>query len=704
MIIKDEVNEVFRVGVISGTSFKIKSSAKAFKLLSSGVYTDKPTAIMRELSCNAKDIHSTVHKEDVPFLIHLPNDFEPYFSIRDYGTGISPEDMETVYTTYFESTKTQSNNDVGCFGIGGKSPYSYTDNYSVTSIYKGEKRVYSAYLNEAGEPDLAELSNEKTDEPDGLEVSFAVASKDFYTFISKLPNVLKYFTVKPIVVGAEIVIPEIKYKFKRDNWGVLDGSQSFNNAKAIMGSVCYPLYDYAGTDLTPSEKALLNLNLDVFFPIGALDVALSRENLSYDEPTKKNIKETLEKIVKELREEIEKEIASCKTLWDAKLFYNELKSGKYANFKDVLKDMAFEWNGTKIVDNMVDLKVASDVEYHIYAEADSYRRRRTKYYGEYKHDEVVFANDRVLFVVNDLKVRGVKPRLEKYLREIKRNAVIVVLKEKVKDGIKLFKEQIGMASDYVFTNVSTMPIDPLEAGQEGFNPKSKVSILRYEGIHTSTPSAPWVAEEIDLTLGGVYINIHHYAEVTSHIPANEYVKTQLRLLTNIRVDLPVVYGVKPKALDSVTTLSNWKTLKDYVHQEYLNYSKVNNLQDRYTMHLAHSQFLHDASNKFGGMDLVEKVSNLFRECRTQMEASGKYTAVIQHLDAIRKFTGVEEEVFTLAGNDASMRNETIYQTIYKEFDDVFTTIIQKAPMLSYVRAWQLGEAKAQEYLVSTGVI
>ena len=96
--------------------FRIRNSAKAFNILSSGLYANKVKAIVRELSCNAVDSHAAAGKHDTPFDVHLPNQLEPWFAIRDYGTGLSHEQVTNIYTTYFESTKTASNEFIGALG------------------------------------------------------------------------------------------------------------------------------------------------------------------------------------------------------------------------------------------------------------------------------------------------------------------------------------------------------------------------------------------------------------------------------------------------------------------------------------------------------------------------------------------------------------------------------------------------------------
>ena len=143
---------VSNVGEIG--EFRIRNSAKAFNILSSGLYANKIRAIIRELSCNAVDSHVAAGKSDTPFDVHLPNQLEPHFSIRDYGTGLNHEQVKNIYTTYFESTKTNSNEFIGALGLGSKSPFAYTDNFTVTAIQGNKKGIYTAFINDQGVPSI----------------------------------------------------------------------------------------------------------------------------------------------------------------------------------------------------------------------------------------------------------------------------------------------------------------------------------------------------------------------------------------------------------------------------------------------------------------------------------------------------------------------------------------------------------------------
>ena len=148
MKLQKNTNLIERSQKFEQSNYTIEATAKAFSILSDGLYANKIKAVVRELSTNAYDSHIDAGKPDVPFEVHLPNSMEPHFSIRDFGTGLSHEDCMNLYTTYFRSNRTDSNKAVGCMGLGSKSPFAYNDSFTVESFFNGKHRTYNAYKNE----------------------------------------------------------------------------------------------------------------------------------------------------------------------------------------------------------------------------------------------------------------------------------------------------------------------------------------------------------------------------------------------------------------------------------------------------------------------------------------------------------------------------------------------------------------------------
>lgn len=163
-------------------SFSEKNAAKLALILSSNLYSDKIGSIIRELCMNAYDAHVAAGTLDKPFKVVLPTQFQPTFTIEDYGTGLSYDDMLDLYTSYGESTKNTSNKFIGAFGLGSKSPFAYSSSFIVSSRYNGKKHAFQAYLNEQRMPTLKHLSTVDTLESNGLTIEIPVKQNDFYSF------------------------------------------------------------------------------------------------------------------------------------------------------------------------------------------------------------------------------------------------------------------------------------------------------------------------------------------------------------------------------------------------------------------------------------------------------------------------------------------------------------------------------------------
>jgi hypothetical protein len=327
--------------------FKIKASAKAFSILSSGLYANKIRAIVRELSCNAVDSHVAAGKEEVPFEVHLPNQLSPHFSVRDFGTGLSHEQVTQIYTTYFESTKTDSNSFIGALGLGSKSPFSYTDNFTVTAIKDGRKGIYSAFINNDGVPSIALMMEEQTDEPAGVEVKFAVEDRyDTSKFAEEARHVFINFKLRPTILGSSgFQFYERKYESKDIIPGVHNfTTRGYDKSIAVMGNIGYPI-DVPNAEKNLGElENLLSCGLEMHFAIGELDFQASREGLSYIPSTIEAIRKKLKDVNEALTVVLAKEADAIVNLWERADFLNR-RSNNYlwrAAVEKYVTDSKFE--------------------------------------------------------------------------------------------------------------------------------------------------------------------------------------------------------------------------------------------------------------------------------------------------------------------------------------------------------------------------
>ncbi|MCA1807459.1 MAG: hypothetical protein LC687_06405, partial [Actinobacteria bacterium] len=304
---------------ITGKSrgFAIEASHKAFKILSDSLYKDKISASIRELSTNALDAHIEAGNDE-PFIVHLPTMLEPYFSVTDRGIGMGQEEVATLYTTYFSSSKTGSNDMIGALGLGSKSPFSYTESFNIEAIKDGHKGVYTCFISSDGMPTVQLIEEVDTDEHNGVSISFAVRESDFNTFIKKAGEIYWAFDRRPTITGATTRFAELTEWYdtvtpvsEGDNWKLYHGQMpghlqaSYNAcAQVKMGNIVYPISrNMIDNQLTEKEDFVLRNNFIIDVPLGVCDIAPSREELNYDE-------ETIAAIIKLLGETFESFTAS----------------------------------------------------------------------------------------------------------------------------------------------------------------------------------------------------------------------------------------------------------------------------------------------------------------------------------------------------------------------------------------------------------
>lgn len=314
MILNGDKKNNVSTNLGSSSQFAIQASKKAFEILSGGIYTDTKRAIVREVSCNAFDAHAMVGKQDTPFEVHLPNRLEPWFSVTDFGCGMSEEEISEIYTTYFSSTKTDSNDVIGALGLGSKSPFSYTDSFTLESAKDGIKNTFICYISENGVPSLTKTSTVETDET-GTTVKVPIKAADFVAFKVAAEETFWSFKVKPTTN-----IP-LSYK-KVSHYGehfLMIENRTWGPRFAVQGNVAYKVDGSRANSKLPTTVVPI-------YKIGQLSFATSREELQYDDMTTENLKsdEKFKLIAQELKEMVKDRVEKADSLQAAVKEYNAL--------------------------------------------------------------------------------------------------------------------------------------------------------------------------------------------------------------------------------------------------------------------------------------------------------------------------------------------------------------------------------------------
>lgn len=160
-------------------------------------YKYKVRTPVQEIVSNARDAHREVGKYDKAIKITLPTRIEPTFKVRDYGCGLNPERMKTVFTSFGASTKSNSNDQTGGFGIGAKSPLTYTDQYNVITYVEGKVWHYAVNKNSLGGIDLTLLMQGITTEENGTEIQIPVKEGDHRKFIEAACRCTMFWDIQP---------------------------------------------------------------------------------------------------------------------------------------------------------------------------------------------------------------------------------------------------------------------------------------------------------------------------------------------------------------------------------------------------------------------------------------------------------------------------------------------------------------------------
>lgn len=259
---------------IAGQTFSVKMSDKLFETLFSTLYKYKEAAALRETTCNAIDSHNMRDRQQnfvashyvsltppparysrhmapkgTQVIVHLPDQMEPWLEIKDFGIGLTleqivgepitaledevliegnivvkeneiPENSAVIgvpdyygdilvfrredgeiirtpglYTTLFNSTKENDDGQIGAFGLGSKSPFAVSDSFTVESRYEGKLHRFLMYLNQDRIPTVDVLTKdldtrdpkpEDTDEFNGVTVRIPVKTNRYEAFAEEL--------------------------------------------------------------------------------------------------------------------------------------------------------------------------------------------------------------------------------------------------------------------------------------------------------------------------------------------------------------------------------------------------------------------------------------------------------------------------------------------------------------------------------------
>jgi len=702
-----ETRDLERSTDFQESTFKIKASGKAFKILSDGLYSDKIRAIIRELSCNAYDAHIEADTQDTQFDVHLPTTFEPTFYIRDYGTGLSKEDIETIYTTYFESTKTDTNDAVGCLGLGSKSPFSYVDMFTVTSFFDGMQYVYSALLNEVGTPSIMLINESETEEPNGLKIQFAVKREDFSEFGYKAQDVFTYFTNKPNILGNTITIKEISHTIKNDEWGLTESRSG--GAIAVMGNVAYPI-SLNKVDFSSEERTIIqSFPVDLFFKIGDLEVAASREGLSYDERTTDAIRSRIKGIIDHEKSRIEKDLQTQKSYWDAVVWLaNERDSNKIVDLLFCHSTLQYHGRDIKQYYDLkkkeyledLDLENGEDFQLHSITYTEKWSRKTYGYkktLGKADPTWRVSIRNNVAFFHNDCKNRHMV-RIRAFLEQNPDITLIYLIKTTDESLIERFIEDVGILEVVTLSDIEVPKVERKKRSNSAVGHFVEFNWNAHE--HSETPKFWETIDEdadFDLDDGGFYVPINRWKTIYQDREESPrdflYKLNVLHKVASPSEPTPTIYGIKKAKLSLIEDRDNWISWIDYVQEivrryaltdkvnvqleticnsREVNYEQVGRLF-RMIMHQEEFQNIKDTEKVVGSQWMEECESSILKTLAETYDVMNSSNAV-DHNGSVRYlWSFIQSGRSTISDKEIEKLHEYAerHEKLMKEFNEMY---------------------------------
>ena len=291
MIIEQQKTEVIGSTAKKTNAFNIQVNDNAFAILSDKLYQDKELAIVREYISNAYDIH-VLTGNLVPCEINIPDENNPAFEVRDFGTGLSEEDIHRLFCTYFASNKNETNEQIGGFGLGCKSGFAYSESFSVTSWFNGVKTNY--IMTKMGNvPTCITGKSYPSDDPSGLKIS--IPTDKYFRLAHLVRNVLDGFPrwFIPPQIRSNLDAKSLVERYLKNNKDFnTEGEYIIYGNFKLINPLAHEI-SFTGTHFNISSNYLGNL----CFKVGEIDVTPSREQIELTDKTRKAIEDRKQEFI-----------------------------------------------------------------------------------------------------------------------------------------------------------------------------------------------------------------------------------------------------------------------------------------------------------------------------------------------------------------------------------------------------------------------
>lgn len=558
---------------LGGSLFSIGDHGMVFDILRSKMYSNPILAICREISSNARDAHREVKKENIPCEIILPNALEPFYKVRDFGPGISPDRIENIYIKYGASSKRDDNIQNGSFGMGAKTPFSYSDTFSIETINDGIKYNYTCFIDESRVGKIVQIgAATSTNLPSGTEISIPVKQADFQAFNSGTEFTTRYWDVPPIVKGGTISSKKLEFSLSGKEWAIGNSNSGYTKLQLIIDGIEYPI---DATQLSSySHYKLLKIchqNIFLYFGIGELSLSANRETIHFDKKTKEAIGLKLNKVYKDVFSEISKRIDACASLWEANVFVCSVL--KIA-FRDIAEFSNLKWKGQGLLSLKGNSTIKDGSALEIYKIA-GYNKpaSQRRYY--------VFFKDKTELYLDDLAISG--SHLELFQKLFSDNCSSIQLLSKNDNTTWADFLKVNGLEDYNIKNISSVLSIP--------SPKKKAFrflVFKYDISLSHLSLIPFSEMEKDKNKIYAFFKKDLYGDKRIIINGNSYHSSYFNFIFSVDKNISLYAVEENTPQDKIDeAFEGCTSLETFIKEKVLKNSKIDYTELRYMEQYQH---------------------------------------------------------------------------------------------------------------------
>jgi len=679
-------------------------------------YSNTILATIRETYANAVDANKDNNLSPESIEIKCPTSFDPTYSVRDFGSGLSRDQIFNLYSKFGKSTKRGSDASIGGFGIGRFAPLSYKDSFTVTSYYNGTKTIYSIYISEDNDTKIDQIFEEATTDKNGISISVAVSKNDINKFNQEISNFFSNFEVLPNFLNIQTQIVKAEIVTSGNNWQIRKSVNGYSNYVVgehgiIMGGIFYPinpeLVDISNLSAYAWTKYLNKL---VFIAdIGSVSLHHSRESLEYNKTTKAYLKSRYKDFWEEFTQSIKDKVAQFDCLRDAMSYYAEIKNTFPRNAFDSLelRDV-FVYKGHKITTHNFNRSTYEENGKHlripIYAKSYSKSGDRVVISKCY----TISNNKDTYIVLHDLPDNTkVVPRVYDLVKKYENVIVIshdpAITSSSIVNGVDKFKELNRF--DLVksgFCNLSELTPVKLPSTKKVSSGNSYTPNYFYKvNGCTFTSSSNFTKEINDTSITKLYF------PVANNAPVNQYAhfhQEKNRINSRIFSDAFSVFKLDTYGVsNNVAQTSRFKNRTDFVDFCTFINNKWNSCNDEIK-----SLIFEYLSYKTDESYNLMTFNNLLEEVAVFKNFNDKYNICTEKLtkadmlsfaDYIKKW----RNTFVAIGIQLSHNGETAVSICGKALKESINEIYKNYPMLEihtdlFIHDQKARELKFKEYI------